>query len=374
MSGSAGSAHAGAEAMPQALAEALRRIGPSLAQVESTMREQLGAARGAGLGSESLGVLRHIGEHVLEAGGKRLRPALLMLAAELCGYAGPRRVQIAAAVELLHTATLLHDDVVDLSDTRRGRAAARAIWGNRRAVLVGDFFYARASAMVVEDGDPDVLWIFADTIARMAEGELLQLEKSFEPGVSEAHYHAVIERKSASLTAAAAEAGAILGGVTRAERRRVAEFGREFGLAFQLRDDALDYGADAQALGKPPHADLREGKVTLPLILTLKRCSAAERDAVAALLKTAARRAAQLGDASTGAEPSGAAAERSAVLEESEIAPVLELVQRHRGALDTDRRAQEHVARAAAAIAPFPDGPARRALLAAADYAAARTH
>ena len=370
--------------MPQALAEALRRIGPSLAQVESTMREQLGAAHGAGLGSESLGVLRHIGEHVLEAGGKRLRPALLMLAAELCGYAGPRRVQSAAAVELLHTAPLLHDDVVDLSDTRRGRAAARAIWGNRRAVLVGDFFYARASAMVVEDGDPDVLWIFADTIARMAEGELLQLEKSFEPGVSEAHYHAVIERKSASLTAAAAEAGAILGGVTRAERRRVAEFGREFGLAFQLRDDALDYGADAQALGKPPHADLREGKVTLPLILTLKRCSAAERDAVAALLKTAARRAAQLGaaqlgdaqlgDAATGAEPSGAAAERSAVLEESEIAPVLELVQRHRGALDTDRRAQEHVARAAAAIAPFPDGPARRALLAAADYAAARTH
>lgn len=379
MSGSAARAGA-AEAMPQALAEALRRIGPSLAQVESTMREQLGAARGAGLGSESLGVLRHMGEHVLEAGGKRLRPALLMLAAELCGYAGPRRVQIAAAVELLHTATLLHDDVVDLSDTRRGRAAARAIWGNRRAVLVGDFFYARASAMVVEDGDPDVLWIFADTIARMAEGELLQLEKSFDPGVSEAHYHAVIERKSASLTGAAAEAGAIVGGVTRAERRRVAEFGREFGLAFQLRDDALDYGADAQALGKPPHADLREGKVTLPLILTLKRCSAAERDAVAALLKTAARRAAQLGGAANGAAAGAtgadaeAAAERSAVLEEAEIAPVLELVQRHRGALDTNRRALEHVARAAAAIAPFPDGPPRRALLAAADYAAARSH
>ena len=230
-----------------------------------------------------------IGQHVLSSGGKRIRPVLLFLAAELCGYTGPRCVQVAAAVELLHTATLLHDDVVDLSQLRRGRPSANAVWGNRRAVLVGDFFYARASSMIVEDGDPDILWVFADTIRQMAEGELLQLQRSFDPSVTEAHYYRVIDRKSAALLSAACEAGSILGGVTRAERRRLAEFGRELGLAFQLRDDALDYEAGEAALGKSRYADLREGKVTLPVLLALKRCTHAERDAVAEVLKRAAR-------------------------------------------------------------------------------------
>ncbi len=338
-----------------ALADALERMRPSLDQVERTLRDQL---------ASDLALVGSIGEHVLSSGGKRLRPALVMIASELCGYDGPRRVQIAAAVELLHTATLLHDDVVDLADVRRGRPAARAIWGNRRAVLVGDFFYARASSMIVEDGDLDILWIFSDTIRKMAEGELLQLERSFDPEVTEAHYYAVIERKSASLISAASESGAILGGVTRAERRRVAEFGREFGIAFQLRDDALDYCADEAELGKLRYTDVREGKVTLPLLLTLKRCNAAERDALAAVLKTAARRASEL-------EAEGVVAPER-VLEDAELAPVLELVRRHRGVADTDRRAREHVARAAAAIAPFPAGPAKEALLAAADYAVGR--
>jgi len=340
---------------PPALAAALERIGPNLELVEGAMREQL---------ASDLSLVGSIGEHVLSSGGKRLRPALLMLAAELCGYAGPRRVQIAAAVELLHTATLLHDDVVDLQNLRRGHASARAIWGNRRAVLVGDFFYARASSMIVEDGDIDVLFVFSDTIRRMAEGELLQLERSFDPGVTEAHYYAVIDRKSAALICAAAEAGAILGGVTRAERRRVAGFGRELGLAFQLRDDALDYAGGADELGKQPYTDVREGKVTLPLLLTLKRCSAAERDAVAAVLKTAAQRASEL-------EAEGRLAMEE-VLDADELAPVLELVERHRGVVDTNRRAALHVERAAEAIAPFPDGEAKAALLGAAEYAMQR--
>lgn len=342
-------------APPPALAAALERTTPALELVERAMRDQL-ASQDA--------VVASMGEHVLGSGGKRLRPAVLMLAAELCGYDGPRRVQIAGAIELLHTATLLHDDVVDLGNLRRGRPAARAVWGNRRAVLVGDFFYARASSMIVEDGDLDILWIFSDTIRRMAEGELLQLERSFDPHVTEAHYYAVIDRKSASLLAAASEAGAILGGVTRAERRRLADFGREFGLAFQLRDDALDYVAGESVLGKQPWTDLREGKVTLPLLLTLKRCGVAEREQIAALLKTAARRAAEL-------EAEGET-DRSQVLSDDELAPVIECVRRHRGVIDTDRRADEHVARAAHAIAPFPDGPAKEALLAAALYAVAR--
>jgi octaprenyl-diphosphate synthase len=342
-------------APPPALAAALDRLAPALAQVERTMRDQLASEHR---------LIGMVGDHVLSSGGKRLRPAILMLAAELCAYDGPRRVQIAAAIELLHTATLLHDDVVDLQDKRRGKAAARAIWGNRRAVLVGDYFYGGASTMIVEDGDLDILRIFSDTIARMSEGELMQLERSFDPEVTEAHYYAVIDRKSASLIAAASESGAVLARVTRAERRRVADFGREFGLAFQLRDDALDYSAGEDELGKLPHTDVREGKVTLPLLLTLKRCSSTERDAIGAILKTAARRTAEL-------EADGILSVED-VLDQDELAPVLELVRRHRGVEDTNRRSREHVQRAAETIAPFPDGMTKAGLLAAAEYAASR--
>ncbi len=330
---------------PAGYAAALERLTEDLALVESAMREQLVSA------SE---VLSALGDHVLASGGKRMRPALLLLAAELCNYTGPRRIQIAAAVELLHTATLLHDDVVDLSVLRRGRPSANALWGNRRAVLAGDFFYARASSMIVEDGDLDILWIFADTIRSMAEGELLQLQRSFDPSVTEAHYFQVIERKSAVLLSAACESGGILGGVTRAERRRLAEYGRELGLAFQLRDDALDYEDREADLGKRPYDDLREGKVTLPLLLALKRCSAAEREAVASLLKAV----------SLVPDPDAAVA--------LDLSPAIEVVQRYRGVEDTVRRAEEHARRARNAIAPFPDGGAQSDLLAAADFAVAR--
>jgi octaprenyl-diphosphate synthase len=330
----------------RAYAAAMERIAEELALVEGVMHEQLASA------SEVIALLS---DHVLESGGKRMRPALLLLAAELCGYTGPRRIHVGAAVELLHTATLLHDDVVDFSAMRRGRPAANALWGNRRAVLAGDFFYARASSMIVEDGDLDILWIFANTIRSMAEGELLQLQRSFDPSVTETHYFQVIERKSAVLLSAACEAGSILGGVTRAERRRLAEFGRELGIAFQLRDDALDYEDREADLGKRPYDDLREGKVTLPLLLALKRCSASERDAVASLLKTVSRRADEGEDAVS-----------------VDLSPAIEVVRRHRGVEDTVRRAEAHALRARAAIAPFPDGEAQGNLLAAASFAVSR--
>jgi octaprenyl-diphosphate synthase len=335
-----------------AFAAALGRLTPDLALVEEAMREQLQSP------SDLVALL---GRHVLGSGGKRMRPALLLLAAELCGYTGPRRVQLAAAIELIHTATLLHDDVVDLSELRRGRPSANALWGNRRAVLAGDFLYARSSAMIVEDGNPDILWIFADAIRQMAEGELLQLEKSFDPAVTESHYFAVIERKSAILLAAACEIGAIPGGVTRAERRKLSEYGRELGVAFQLRDDALDYSAAEDALGKPRHGDLREGKVTLPLLLTVKRCTPAEREQIGALLKTAQQ-----------LELLGADGEEARA--KLDLAPVLDLVARYRGVEDSMKRAHQHAARAAAAIAPFPDGRAKEDLIAAVNYTVARGH
>jgi octaprenyl-diphosphate synthase len=332
---------------PGAFLAAIDRIAPVLAQAERAMREQLGSASA---------IAEEVGAHVLEAGGKRIRPALLALCAELCGYTGPRCVQVAAAIELLHTATLLHDDVVDVSELRRGRPSANAIWGNRRAVLGGDFLYARASAMIVEDGDIDVLSVFANAIRLMAEGELLQLERSFDATVTEAHYFEVIERKSAALLCAASELGAILAGVTRAERRRVAEFGREIGLAFQLRDDALDYEAAEGELGKQRYADLREGKVTLPLLLGLKRATSSEREGVASLLKAA--RSAQI--AADGAEPA------------LDLSPALDIVLRYHGVADTVRRAERHMTRAVEAIAPFGDGRAKQDLLAAARFAVSR--
>ena len=249
--------------------------------------------------------------------------------------------------------------MVDFSQLRRGSPSANALWGNRRAILAGDFFYARASAMIVEDGNLDILWVFANTIRSMAEGELLQLERSYDASVTENHYFQVIERKSAVLLSAAAENGAILGGVTRAERRRLADFGRELGLAFQLRDDALDYEAGEQALGKPPYTDIREGKVTLPLLLALKRCTSTERDAIGSVIKSAAR-VFELG------------ADAASSPEELELAPALEMVERYHGVEDTVRRAREHAARAIAAIAPFPDCEAKADLTAAAHFAVTR--
>jgi len=330
--------------------EALERHAASLELVDRAMRDQF---------SSDAALVGLLGDHLLQSGGKRMRPALVMLSAQLCGYTGPRSVQIGAAIELLHTATLLHDDVDDFSELRRGRPSANALWGNRRAILAGDFLYSRSCTMIVEDGDPDILWIFANAIRSMAEGEIFQLERSYDPTVTEAHYFRVIERKSAMLLSTATEAGAILGGVTRAERRRLSDYGREVGLAFQLRDDALDYEAGEEALGKIPNMDIGEGKVTLPLLLALKRCTSAEREAVAVLIKNASR----MSDPGAGAP---------AVAESLDLAPVLDLIARYRGVEDTVRRAQEHAERAMESIAPFPDSDAKADLTAAAQFAVTR--
>jgi octaprenyl-diphosphate synthase len=331
--------------------EALERIGPDLVLVEGAMREQLGSISD---------VIGQVGDHVLGSGGKRIRPALLLLAAEMCGYVGPRAIQIAAAIELLHTATLLHDDVVDFSSLRRGKPSANAVWGNRRAVLSGDYYYARASSMIVEDGNLDILESFANSIRGMSEGELLQLERSYDPSVSESVYYSVIEHKSAVLLATATESGAILAGVTRAERRKLADYGRELGMAFQLRDDALDYEAREAELGKRPFTDIREGKVTFPLLLTLKRCTNSERETVVGMLKGAAHCSALAGTSDARDE------------ESFDVSSAVELIDRYHGVRDTVRRAEQHIERAIASIAAFPDGRAKSDLLAAAEYCVSR--
>ncbi len=328
----------------------LDRISQPMELVESAMRAEV---------ASDSALLQALGEHVLAAGGKRMRPALVLLAGELCGYQGPRTVQLGAALELLHTATLLHDDVVDLGKLRRGQPSANILWGNRRAILVGDFFYAHCSNMISADRDFDVLDVFTKTIASMAEGELFQLERSFDPDVAESHYFKVIDGKSAQLLSAACEIGAIIGGVNMAERNLLARFGRELGVAFQLRDDVIDYTSSEDELGKPPFADLREGKVTLPLLLTLKRCSSSECEEIESLLKTLKNSADEEG---------GTAALRDV----EDFAPILQLVERHHGVKDTDVRAKQHIAKAMEAIAAFPEGDAKDSMLALAEYSVIR--
>lgn len=343
------------EALDTRIGELFARMSEGLELVDHAMHEQLDSV------SELMPL---IGNHVLSSGGKRLRPILVLLSAELCGYTGSRSVQLGAALELIHTATLLHDDVVDLSKLRRGQPSANAIWGNRRAVLAGDFFYGRSSSMIVEDGSLAILEIFSNTIRMMAEGELIQLQRSFDTNISERQYYQVIERKSAVLLSAACEIGAVLGDVTRGEVRRVAEFGRALGVAFQVRDDVLDYEADEAKIGKPLCADLMEGKITLPLLLTLKRCTNNERELISGELKNAAR-IANLNLAGDDTRESTA---------ELDFGPVLELVERYRGLADSTRHAEEHAKQAAAAIAAFPEGRAKRALLDLAEYAVQRDH
>lgn len=211
-------------------------------------------------------LIGELAAHIINSGGKRLRPALTLACAKLCGYEGNRHISLAACVEFIHTATLLHDDVVDESKLRRGMATANDIWGNKSSVLVGDFLFSRSFQLMVEDGSIEVLRILANTSATIAEGEVKQLAVSNEPRTDEATYLEVIEAKTAALFAAAGELGAVVAN-QHTKQQELRSFGLNLGIAFQLVDDALDYVAEQEKLGKTVGDDFREGKITLPVIL-----------------------------------------------------------------------------------------------------------
>jgi octaprenyl-diphosphate synthase len=215
-------------------------------------------------------LIRTIGEYIIGAGGKRMRPVLLLLVAQALGYKGNHHHLMAAAVEFIHTATLLHDDVVDESDLRRGRGTANAVFGNAASVLVGDYLYSRAFEMMVDVDSMRIMQIMSGATTVIAEGEVLQLLNIHDPDVSEARYLQVVRFKTAKLFEAAAEAGAVLAGASSAQQEAAAAYGRHIGTAFQLVDDVLDYNGDVGALGKNVGDDLREGKPTLPLIRVLE--------------------------------------------------------------------------------------------------------
>ena len=292
-------------------------------------------------------LINQVAEYIVGAGGKRLRPMLLLLAAGALGHRGPDAHQLAAVVEFIHTATLLHDDVVDESDLRRGRRTANAVWGNAASVLVGDFLYSRSFQLMVELDRIEVMRILADTTNRIAEGEVLQLLHVRNPDTDEAAYLRVIERKTAVLFAAATRLGALLAGADDATCNALHDYGLNLGYAFQIADDVLDYASDAQTLGKNLGDDLAEGKATLPLIHAMAHADDTVRNRL--------RSAIEHGD--TDALPDVVAAIQSS------------------GGLDYSRsRADEYAQAARAALAELEDNAYVAALRGLADYAVRRDH
>lgn len=232
-------------------------------------------------------LVNQLSHYIINSGGKRLRPMLALLMARACGYTGDRHVDIAAIVEFIHTATLLHDDVVDESEMRRGKDTANTVWGNQAAVLVGDFLYSRSFEMMVDVDEMRVMQIMAKTTNIIAEGEVLQLLNVNDADTTEARYMEVIYSKTAKLFEAACQLGAVLSGLSSEQEKSVAQYGVHLGTAFQLVDDILDYSTDAQALGKNVGDDLAEGKPTLPLIIALKRSEGAGASEDSSLIRKA---------------------------------------------------------------------------------------
>ena len=292
-------------------------------------------------------LINQIAEHIIAGGGKRLRPMLHVLAAGAAGYAGDKHIKLAAIVEFIHTSTLLHDDVVDESDLRRGRKTANALWGNAASVLVGDFLYSRSFQLMVELDDMRIMRILADTTNTIAEGEVLQLLNIGNADVDEAAYLAVIERKTAVLFAAATELGGLLGGLPQEQVTALRSYGMELGYAFQIADDLLDYVSDAGTLGKNIGDDLAEGKPTLPLIYALQSASAEQAQSL--------RHAIEHGGLDS-------------------LDRIIASI-RDSGALERTRaRAEQHARAARAALDALPASAHRDALLALADYSVARNH
>jgi len=262
-------AHADAGPPPALAPSAIQALtAGDMAAVDALIRRRL---------ASDVALVNQIGEHIVAAGGKRLRPMLLLLAARALGHVGGDAHQLAAVIEFIHTATLLHDDVVDESDLRRGRKTANALFGNAPSVLVGDFLYSRSFQLMVELDRMEVMRILADTTNAIAEGEVLQLLHVRNPDTDEAGYLRVIERKTAVLFAAATRLGALLAGADAVTQQRLHDYGLNLGYAFQIADDVLDYSADEAALGKHLGDDLAEGKATLPLIYALAHSDAGMR-------------------------------------------------------------------------------------------------
>jgi octaprenyl-diphosphate synthase len=294
-------------------------------------------------------MIPEVANHLIASGGKRMRPILTLATSGLCGYGGEGHIKLAAAVEFMHTATLLHDDVVDESDMRRGKAAARVLWGNEASVLVGDFLLGQAFKMMVEVGSLPCLEVLSSAAAVIAEGEVMQLSAAKDTATTEDAYLAVIRSKTAALFAAACEVGPILAGRARAEVAACRGFGANLGIAFQLIDDALDYGGSSAKLGKNVGDDFREGKITLPVVLSFRRGAAHEREFW--------RRTLEKGEVVDG-----------------DLEFALTTMKKHRALEDTIERARHYGAMARDALELFAASPWKHALRDAVEFTVGRAH
>ena len=318
----------------------LRLISDELQRVEEEFKRRL---------NSHVPLINKIANYLVRSGGKRLRPALLILSAKLCGYEGEAHIPLAGAVEFIHTATLLHDDVIDNAEVRRGTASANSIWGNEASVLVGDFLFSRSFSMMVEVGNLKILEAMAKATTALAEGETLELVKTADISITEEENIDLIVRKTASLMSAATRIGAILAGVSPEQEEALAEYGLQIGIAFQLVDDCLDYTGDAQNMGKEIGVDLREGKITLPLIHTLKNCSSSERKRIQDIVL-------------------------AEVFPADGLKEILSLIEKYDGIQYTLQRAKERIEEGKRALHPFPLSPEREALLELADYIVERSY
>ncbi|HLH38894.1 MAG TPA: polyprenyl synthetase family protein [Bryobacteraceae bacterium] len=331
---------------------AFGKLGRSLTALEifDLVRDELNQVeREIGLESiSSVDAVTYIGQYLQSGGGKRLRPILVLLCGKLFRDSTPMLVRMAAVVEMIHTATLVHDDVIDMAKTRRGRPSINMVWGNHTSVLAGDWLYMQAFQVALRERSFPVLDLLIDLTQRMVEGELLQLDRIGKI-VSEADYMELIDRKTASLFSACARLGAAASGADEAAERRLGDYAWNLGIAFQLIDDVLDFTSREKILGKPVGNDLREGKVTLPLIYALESADAEERRLVETVLA----------DGNYDQVPFG---------------KILHVLHRHGGIERTRRRAEEFTEKARAIIAEFPPSTHQRALLAVTDLVTERDH
>lgn len=309
-------------------------VGPELLAIEKEIVAEIGS---------SVALIREVGEYIAEAGGKRLRPILLLLAARLAGYRGSRSVRLGCVVELLHTATLIHDDVVDHAPLRRGRPSANARWGDDASVLVGDHLYSKSFSLLVEDNDWSVMETLARATVSMTEAEVFQLERKRDGGVTEADYLRIISQKTASFISACCRIGALLGKAAPEQVDALTRYGLEVGVAFQIMDDALDFVADQTRFGKASGTDLREGKRTLPLIATLDRSRGPDRERIQSIL-------------------------RRRQLDDDEVEEIRGLVVTYDGVGYALERAREYARSAKEHLAIFPDGEEKDTLALIADY------
>ena len=294
-------------------------------------------------------LIPELAHHLIDSGGKRLRPMLTLAAAKLCGYSGSRHIRVASAVEFMHTATLLHDDVVDESNVRRGKKAARMIWGNQASVLVGDFLLGQAFRMLVDVGNLQVLKILSNAAAVIAEGEVMQLAAAKNTATTEDEYLTIINAKTAALFSAAAESGGAIAERPAAEVSALKSYGKNLGIAFQLVDDALDYAGDTTKLGKSVGDDFREGKITLPVILSFRRGNDEER----AFWKRT------IVDGDIGA---------------ADLEHAVSLMRRHKAIEATLERARSYGGIARDAMAIFPASPPKSALQDVISFCVERAH